>query len=151
MRTIFITCFAATLVATVATAEDVLPSRVVYEDGAVRTPLTDTAGNAENGRKVFASRKLGNCLACHANEDLAEQNFHGQVGPPLDGVAERWSQAELRGIVSNSKMMFEGTIMPAFYKDAGYTRPLKKFDGKSILSAQQVEDVVAYLMTLNEI
>ena len=151
MRTIVITCFAATLVATVATAEDVLPSSVVYEDGAVRTSLTDTAGSAENGRKVFASRKLGNCLACHANEDLAEQNFHGQVGPPLDGVAERWSQAELRGIVSNSKMMFEGTIMPAFYKDAGYTRPLKKFDGKSILSAQQVEDVVAYLMTLNEI
>ena len=151
MRTIVITCFAATLVATVATAEDVLPSSVVYEDGAVRTSLTDTAGSAENGRKVFASRKLGNCLACHANEDLAEQNFHGQVGPPLDGVAERWSQAELRGIVSNSKMMFEGTIMPAFYKDTGYTRPLKKFDGKSILSAQQVEDVVAYLMTLKEI
>jgi len=151
MRTIFTIGFAATMVATVAAAEDVLPSSVMYEDGAVRAALTDTAGSAENGRKVFASRKLGNCLACHANEDLAEQSFHGQVGPPLNGVAERWSEAELRGIVSNSKMMFEGTIMPAFYKDTGYTRPLKKFDGKSILSAQQVEDVVAYLMTLNEI
>lgn len=151
MRTFFITCFVVTVFATFATAEDVLPSSVVYEDGAVRTALTDAAGNAANGRKVFASRKLGNCLACHANEDLAEQSFHGQVGPPLNGVAERWSEAELRGIVSNSKMMFEGTIMPAFYKDNGYTRPLKKFEGKSILSAQQVEDVVAYLITLDEI
>ena len=61
-----------------------------------------------------------------------------------------WSDAELRGIVANAKMMFDGTIMPAFYVDAGYTRPLKKFEGKSILSAQQVEDVVAYLMTLKE-
>ena len=61
-----------------------------------------------------------------------------------------WSEAELRGIVSNSKMMFEGTIMPAFYIDSGYTRPLDDFAGQSILTAQQVEDVVAYLLTLKE-
>jgi sulfur-oxidizing protein SoxX len=56
----------------------------------------------------------------------------------------------LRGIVVNAKMMFDGTIMPAFYIDSGYERPLKKFDGKSILTAQQVEDVVAYLLTLKD-
>ncbi|MDD9921337.1 MAG: sulfur oxidation c-type cytochrome SoxX, partial [Boseongicola sp.] len=76
--------------------------------------------------------------------------LHGEVGPPLDGVGERWTVAELRGIVANSKEMFPDTIMPSFYRDTGYTRILEKFDGKSILSAQQVEDVVAYLLTLQE-
>ena len=50
----------------------------------------------------------------------------------------------------NSKNMFEGTIMPAFYRDSGYNRILKKFDGTTILSAQEVEDLLAYVMTLKE-
>lgn len=136
--------------ASVAIAADVTPQKVAFSDGAVLDSLTGSAGDAVNGRKVFANRKQGNCLACHMNADLDEQSFHGEVGPPLDGVADRWTAAELRGIVSNAKMMFEGTIMPAFYIDAGYTRPLEKFEGKSILTAQQVEDVVAYLLTLKE-
>ena len=136
--------------ATMAVAEAVKPMDVAFEDGAVSASLTGQAGDAVEGRKVFANRKQGNCLACHINGDLSEQSFHGEVGPPLDGVADRWTEAELRGIVTNSKQMFEGTIMPSFYVDAGYTRPLEKFEGKSILSAQQVEDVVAYLLTLKE-
>ena len=96
------------------------------------------------------NRKKGNCLACHVNSDMAEQTFHGEVGPELDGVADRWEAAELRGILVNSKNMFEGTIMPAFYKASGYNRILKKFDGKTILSAQEVEDLLAYVMTLKE-
>lgn len=141
---------AALMCASVASAAEVAPQQVAFADGAVMAPLTAVAGDPVEGRKVFANRKLGNCLACHTNADLSEQSFHGEVGPPMDGVADRWSVAELRGIVSNSKMMFEGTIMPAFYVDTGYTRPLDKFAGKSILSAQQVEDVVAYLLTLKE-
>jgi len=136
--------------ASMAIAEDVKPMAVSFTNGAVEAALTATAGDAANGRKVFANRKQGNCLACHMNSDMAEESFHGEVGPPMDGVADRWTEAELRGIVTNSKMMFEGTIMPAFYVDSGYTRPLDDFAGKSILTAQQVEDVVAYLMTLKE-
>lgn len=131
-------------------AEDVKPMDVAFSDGGVEASLTGVAGDAANGRKVFANRKQGNCLACHMNEDLSEESFHGEVGPPMDGVADRWSEAELRAIVTNSKKVFEGTIMPAFYVDAGYERPLEDFAGKSILSAQQVEDVVAYLGTLKE-
>ena len=141
---------AAVLTASAALAADVATQNVAFLDGAVQTSLTGVAGDAVNGRKVFANRKQGNCLACHTNSDQSEQSFHGEVGPPLDGVADRWADAELRGIVTNAKMMFEDTIMPAFYVDTGYTRPLEKFDGKSILTAQQVEDVVAYLLTLNE-
>lgn len=133
-----------------AFAGDVVPANVVFNDGAIGVSLTAQAGDPAAGRKVFMNRKQGNCLACHANEDMSDQSFHGEVGPALDGVADRWEAAELRGIVVNSKMMFEGTIMPAFYKDDGFERNLKKFQGKSILNAQQVEDVVAYLLTLKE-
>lgn len=124
------------------------PADVVYEDGAVTASLTGTAGDAANGRKVFANRKLGNCLACHTNPDLSEQLFHGEVGPSLEGVGDNWEEAALRGLLVNSKNIFEGTIMPAFYVSDGYTRIMSKFEGKTILSAQEVEDVIAYLLTL---
>ena len=150
MRKFVISVMVCAGMAGAAVAGTVAPGDVAFEDGAVTASLTGVAGDAAKGKEWFVGRKLGNCLACHMNSDTAEQPFHGEVGPPLDGVADRWSEAELRGIVTNSKMMFEGTIMPSFYKDAGYTRPLKGFDGKTILSAQQVEDIVAYLMTLKE-
>lgn len=127
---------------------EVAPNEVKFEDGAVSASLTGVTGDVVEGRVAFANRKLGNCLACHSNSEMPEQLFHGQVAPTLDGAGERWSEAELRGIVSNSKMTFEGTIMPGFYVDTGLSRPLKGFEDASILTAQQVEDVVAYLMTL---
>jgi len=131
-------------------AEDVKPMNVAFSDGMVEQSLTGKAGDPAEGRKAFMNRKLGNCLACHENADMAEQPFHGEVGPILDGVGERWSEADLRGIVTNAKEMFPDTIMPGFYVDAGFTRTLDKFEGKSILTAQQVEDIVAYLLTLKE-
>ena len=141
---------AGVLMAGVAWAEAPAPSDVVFEDGTIAASLTGVAGDAANGAKVFMNRKLGNCLACHINADMEEQPFHGEVGPALDGVAGRWSEAELRGIVTNSKEMFPDTIMPAFYRVEGFNRTLDKFGGKSILTAQEVEDVVAYLLTLKD-
>ena len=150
MKTRLIAAIAVCASAGIATAEDVSPSAVMFEDGAVAVSLTGVAGDPVAGRAAFINRKQGNCLACHMNAEIPEQSFHGEVGPALDGAGERWSEAELRGIVSNSKMMFDGTIMPAFYVADGYTRNLEKFEGKTILSAQQVEDVLAYLQTLTE-
>ena len=127
------------------------PSEVVADEyGAVVASLTGVAGDPVNGRKIFMNRKQGNCLACHVNSEMSEQTFHGEVGPALDGVADRWAKSEIRGMIINSKKVFEGTIMPAFYRDSGFNRILKKFEGKTILKAQQVEDVVAYLLTLKE-
>ena len=149
MKLLIATAVAAVMGSGVAFAgADVAPADVKFDEGAVTASLTGMAGNAVEGRVVFADRKLGNCLACHVNTEMPEQSFHGEVGPPLDGAADRYDEAQLRGIVSNSKNTFEGTIMPSFYTKAGYTRTLGKFDGLSILTAQQVEDVVAYLMTL---
>lgn len=141
---------AAILLAGTASAAEVAPQEVAFEDGAVSQSLTGVPGDAENGRKVFLNRKKGNCLACHANSDMEDQPFHGEIGPSLDGVADRMNEAELRGMLVNSKMVYDGTIMPAFYRADGFVRPLDKFKGKTILSAQEVEDVVAYLLTLKE-
>lgn len=128
------------------------PSEVVFDDsGAVAQPVSETKGDPLKGREWFADRKLGNCLACHQNTDLDELPFHGDVGPSVDGVADRYTEAELRGIIVNSKKTFgDATVMPAFYRADGFFRMRKDVAGASILTAEQVEDVVAYLMTLKE-
>jgi sulfur-oxidizing protein SoxX len=112
-------------------------------------PLTDKPGDAAQGIKVVAGRRLGNCLSCHAISALAAEEFHGDIGPPLDGVAGRWDAATLRMIVVNAKMVFgPETVMPAFHRTGGLNRVRPEFAGKPILTAQQVEDVVAFLSTL---
>jgi sulfur-oxidizing protein SoxX len=137
---------------------DVAPDAVSYEDnGAVAEPLTETPGDPEAGARVMATRGLGNCVACHQVTDLDAVPFHGEVGPPLDGIGSVRSGAELRGIVANAKQTYPETIMPAFYKTEGFIRPGNGFTGKAaegeldpLLTGQQIEDVVAYLKTLTE-
>jgi sulfur-oxidizing protein SoxX len=128
---------------------------VPFEDGAVTVSLTGVPGDAARGREVVGNKSLGNCVACHANSDMSDIPFHGEIGPMLDGVGERWSEAELRGIVANAKMMFPGSMMPSFYRVDGFTRPGNAYTGEAaddsfgpLLTAQQIEDVVAYLATL---
>lgn len=125
-------------------------SDIMIVDDGIPKALTDKAGDAAEGQKTLINRKQGNCLACHAVAELANQPFHGAVGPALNGVAGRYDEAQLRLLLVNAKMVNEDTIMPAFYRTNGLTRVAKKFDGKTILSAQQVEDVIAYLKTLKE-
>ena len=74
-------------------------------------------------------------------------SFHGEIGPSLDGVAERYEEPQLRLQVVNAKAINPDTIMPAFYRTDGFHRVLKKFKDKTVLTAQQVEDIVAYLKT----
>lgn len=132
-------------------AAEIAPLAVSFTDGAVAESLTGVPGDPAEGRKAVFNRGLGNCLACHMNSEMEEQPFHGEIGPPLDGVADRWTVEELRGIIVNAKMTFEGSAMPAFYRDASEAvRIGKKYEGQTILTAQQVEDVVAYLATLKE-
>jgi sulfur-oxidizing protein SoxX len=145
------------LLAGAASAEAVAPTDVKFEDGAVAQSLSGQPGNPAEGRKIVGSKKLGNCVACHAVSDLSDVPFHGEIGPMLDGAGDRWSEAELRGLIANAKLTFEGTMMPAFYKTEGFIRPGKAYTGKAaddtfgpLLSAQQIEDVVAYLATLKE-
>lgn len=109
--------------------------------------LTGKPGDAKTGRTTAINRKKGNCLACH-KMPIPEQAFHGLVGPDLKGVASRMSEGEIRLRIVDPKVANPDTIMPAFYKSEGFHRVLKKFKGKTVISAKDVEDIVAYLKTL---
>ena len=93
--------------------------------------LTGVAGDAANGAVVAGTKSKGNCVACHQVSALADVPFHGEIGPSLDGAGDRWSEAELRGLIANAKMMFEGTMMPAFYKTEGFIRPGDAYTGEA--------------------
>ena len=127
------------------------PFNVMVTSGVatIPAPLTGRPGDAKEGEKVVVERRLGNCLSCHEIDVLRREPFHGDVGPPLNGVAGRWDPATLRMIVVNAKKVFgDETVMPAFYRVDGLNRVRPDFVGKPILTAQQVEDVVAFLATL---
>ncbi len=121
----------------------------VKDQNSIPKSLTGQPGDPESGRKLAIDRKKGNCLACHAMP-IPDQPFHGGVGPDLAGVGSRYDAGELRLRIVNPKFANPDTIMPAFYRADGLHRVLKGFEGKSVLSAQEVEDIVAYLQTLTE-
>lgn len=108
---------------TFAWADSVAPGEVAFVDGAIEASLTGTPGDPAAGQVVM-NKGSGNCIACHMVSQLEDiYPFHGEVGPPLDGAADRWTEAELRGIVTNAKMMFEGSMMPSFYKTTAISGP----------------------------
>lgn len=139
------------LAASAAFAADIGPNDVKFEDGTVSASLTGAPGDPERGAKTLVDRGLGNCLACHVVSALNKEQFHGDVAPSLDGVADRWDAAQLRAIIVDAKQVFgEESVMPGFYSLNVGLNVRKDLEGKSILTAQQVEDVVAYLSTLKE-
>ena len=154
-RHVVLAALAATLAAGSAIAETA-PTDVMFEEGAVAQSLTGAPGNPEAGAEVASTRALGNCVACHVVSALSA-DFQGNIGPELNGAADRWSEAQLRGIVIDAKHTFPESVMPGMYKTGPFIRPGDAYTGKAapadlppILTAQQVEDVVAYLLTLKE-
>ncbi len=149
--TAFATLVAAAVMGTAAFAAEVAPDAVEFTDDGVKTSLTGVAGNAEEGAKIFKGGKLGNCLACHENKAMSKELFHGNVGPSLDGVASRYTVEQLRAIIVDSKKaLTEETVMPGFYSLKVGFKPREEFAGKTVLTAQEVEDVLAYVATLKE-
>ena len=128
-----------------ASAAEMATFKIV--DETIPASLTGKPGDPVNGKKVVIGRKKGNCLACHIMP-IPEEQFHGLTGPDLNGVGDRMDEAELRMRIVDPKIIDSDTMMPSFYRTADLHRVLKKFQGKTILSPQEVEDVVAYLMTL---
>lgn len=137
-------------------AAEVAPGDVSFVDGAVAGSLSGAPGDPARGAEIVGDKKQGNCVACHKVGALSDIPWQGEIGPPLDGAGSRWDESQLRGIVANAKMMFDGSMMPSFYKVSGFIRPGDAYTGDAakeitpILSAQQIEDVVAFLATLKE-
>ena len=114
----------------------------------IKEPLCNLQGNVQRGRKLVIERKKGNCLACH-KMPIPEQDFHGELGPNLAGVGARYPVGMLRLQIVDEKQINPATVMPGFYvKPASLQNVARKYKGKTPLTAQEVEDVVAYLSTL---
>ena len=109
-------------------------------------PLTGAPGDPQRGRQVVASRELGNCLLCH-RMPLPEERFQGDLGPDLAGVARRLSAAQIRLRVVDESRLNAATIMPPYYRVEGLRRVLAAYRDRPVLTAEQVEDVVALLST----
>jgi L-cysteine S-thiosulfotransferase len=112
-------------------------------------PLTARPGDPQRGKAVAANSNRGNCIACHKIPISAiPAGAFGDLGPPLDAVGSRLSAAELRLRIANPKLINPNTIMPAYRVVKGLNRVAADYVGRPILSAQDVEDLVAYLASL---
>lgn len=124
------------------------PALVAYEitNYAIETPLTGEPGDPARGLAAMVDRKAGNCLGCHAAP--VDEEFFGTTGPTLAGVGSRLPAGMIRLRLVDPKKLNPMTMMPAYYRSEGLHRVLPGFQGKTVLSAQQIEDIVAYLVTL---
>lgn len=118
---------------------------------AVDQALCGLKGDARRGREVAIDRGQGNCLSCHSLP-APEHDFHGQLGPPLHGVALRYSTGELRLRLIDAALVNPKTIMPGFYRHPDDNHRLaRQYAGTTMLKAQQIEDLLAYLSTLDQL
>ena len=122
---------------------------VARADDAIPQSLTGVKGDAARGRAVVASRQVGLCLLCHSGP-FPEERFQGNLAPDLKGAGSRWSEGQLRLRIVDSGRVNPATIMPAYHRTEGLARVAPAYRGKPVLSAEQIEDVVAFLMTLKD-
>jgi len=125
-----------------------LASYRVDNDG-VAAPLTDEPGNPARGRQIVRDMGHVTCLICH-RMPIPEEPDHGEIGPSLEGVGSRLTDAQLRLRLIDSKQVNPDSVMPSYYRTSGFTRIGAQFEGRPIYSAQQIEDVVAYLALLKD-
>ena len=120
---------------------------VVVNGDAIDTPLTSVPGDPVRGRAIVANRQVGLCLLCHAGP-IPEVRFQGNLAPNLEGAGSRWNEGQLRLRMVDARRLNPESIMSSYYRTEGLTRVAPALRGQPILSAQQIEDVVAYLLTL---
>jgi sulfur-oxidizing protein SoxX len=129
-----------------AAAEDLRSYAVVGD--AIPEPLTNARGNVARGRALVVERS-STCILCHSGP-FPEQMFQGDLAPDLSGSGSRWSEGQLRLRLVDASRLNAATIMPSYYRVDGLDRVGTLWRGKPILSAEQIEDIVAYLVSLRE-
>jgi sulfur-oxidizing protein SoxX len=130
-----------------ARAEELQPYTVAGD--AIPASLTATPGDPARGRAIVVNRRVGLCLLCHTGP-FPEEKLQGNLAPDLAGAGARWSAGQLRLRLVDASRLNPDTIMPPYYRVDGLDRVAPAFRGKPILSAQQIEDVVAFLATLRD-
>jgi L-cysteine S-thiosulfotransferase len=118
----------------------------VVGDG-IPQPLSATPGDIDRGRTIVANRQVGLCLLCHSGP-FPEERFQGNLAPSLEGAGARWTAAQLRLRIADNRRINPHSLMPAFHRTDGLQRVGSAWQGRPVLDAQQVEDVVAFLGTL---
>jgi sulfur-oxidizing protein SoxX len=118
----------------------------VVDDG-IPEPQAASSGDAARGLRLLVARDAANCVLCHAIPD-ATVRFAGDVGPSLAGVGARLTIPQLRLRVADNRRVHPATIMPSYYRNDGLALVASAYRCKPILSATEIEDVVAYLATL---
>jgi len=131
--------------ASAAGAQELRPYTVAGD--AIPQSLTGAPGDPERGLKIVTNRSVGLCLLCHSGPYPGER-FQGTMAPDLTGAGARWNEGQLRLRIVDAARLNPETIMPPYYRLDGLNRVAPGFRGKPILSAEQIEDVVAYLVTL---
>jgi L-cysteine S-thiosulfotransferase len=127
--------------------EGLVPTSVVGD--AIPESLTGVAGDAARGRAIVVDRTRGLCLLCHAGP-FPEERFQGNLAPDLSGVGARLTSGQLRLRLVDGRALNPKTIMPSYYSLAELTRVGRVWQGRPILNAAEIEDVVAFLATLLE-
>ena len=125
----------------------VVHAQVVTGDSIFES-LSSEAGNPVRGRAIVVSRQTGLCLLCHSGP-FPEERFQGNLAPELKASVARLNAPQLRARIVNAAHFNPQTIMPAYYQASHLNRVAPKFVGQTILNGQEIEDVVAFLMTLN--
>jgi sulfur-oxidizing protein SoxX len=129
-----------------ANAEELVPYKIAG-DG-IAESLTGTSGDAAKGRALVLARTT-TCILCHS-APLPEARFQGDLAPDLAGAGNRWTASQLRLRLVDASRFNPDTIMPSYYRADGLVRVGRNFTGKPILSAAEIEDIVAYLATLRD-
>ena len=115
------------------------------EGDAIPAPIA-AAGDPDRGREIVLARD-SNCLLCHAVPETGAR-FMGNVGPPLAGVGARLTEGQLRLRIVDPVRLNPGSVMPSYYRVEGLNQVAAAWRSKTVLTAQQVEDTIAYLLTL---
>lgn len=118
--------------------------------GEIATPLVASPGDPQRGRAIVASRQTGLCLLCHSGP-FPEERFQGNLAPELSASVARYSAPQLRARIVDASYFNPNTIMPAYYRTDHLHRVASRYAGQTILNGQEIEDVVAFLLTLNSV